>query len=34
MGEEKFLQITPTLDRAFWELHEPFKSNPFKGADE
>jgi len=29
MGKEKLLQITPVLDRAFWELHEPFKSNPF-----
>jgi len=33
-GEEKLLQITPVLDRAFWELHEPFKSNSFKSADE
>jgi len=34
MGKEKLLQITPVLDRTFWELHEPLKSNLFQGADE
>ena len=34
MGKEKLLQITPVLDIAFYELHEPFKSNLFQGADE
>ena len=33
-GEEKLLHITPVLDRAFWELHESFKSNSFQAADE
>jgi len=32
--KEKLLQITPVLDGAFWELHEPFKSNPLQSADE
>ena len=31
---EKLLQIAPVLDRTFWELHEPFKGQPFQGADE
>ena len=34
MGEEKLLQITPVLDRTFWELHESFKSIFLYGADE
>ena len=32
--KEKLLQITSVLDGAFWELHEPFKSDPLHGVDE
>jgi len=32
--KEKLLQITPALDGAFWEFHEPFKGESLQSADE